>query len=330
MRAAVATRYGPPEVVHVTDVAMPTPAADELLVEVWATTVNRTDCGYRAARPWFIRFWSGLSTPRAPVLGTEFAGVVAEVGADVTAFAPGDRVFGYCEGSFGAHAEYLTVRAGGPVATVPGGMSMPEIAPATEGWHYAMGGIGRAGVERGHDVLVNGATGGIGSAAVQILAALGANVTAVCEGEHAELVGRLGAQRVVDRDLHDFTGDEHVYDLVFDAVGKSTFARCRRLLRPRGVYLTTELGPWSQNPLLLLVTALGRRRRVMIAAPCSGAELAERAGEMIEAGEYRPVIDRTYPLEQIVEAYRYVESGRKVGNVVIEVRGDGPVTGTGS
>lgn len=319
MKAAVANQYGPPEVVRITEVPAPAPADGELLVKVCATTVNRTDCGYRAARPFFIRAVSGLRRPRQPVLGTEFAGVVEAIGDGVPSFAVGDRVFGYCEGTFGAHAELMTISADSAVATVPDGTSMAMAAAATEGWHYAMANIRAAGAGAAQDVLVYGATGAIGSAAVQILASIGAKVTAVCDAEHVALVADLGAHHVIDRSSEDFTADGSAYDVVFDAVGKTTFRRCRRTLRAGGTFLTTDLGPWAQNPFLALVTRVLGSRRVLMGLPKDQHQVAAEARAMIEAGEFRPVVDRSYPLEQIVEAYRYVETGQKVGNVVIVV-----------
>lgn len=323
MKAAMVDEYGPPEVVRVAERSAPTPGPGDLLVLVVATTVNRTDCGYRAARPFFIRFWSGLRRPRFPVWGTEFAGRVEEVGDRVATFDVGDRVFGYCEGTFGAHAELMTVPADAAVAAIPDGMSFESVAPATEGWHYALANLEAAGVGPGVDVLIHGATGAIGSAAVQIAHALGATVTAVCPGESVELVRGLGADRVIDRDTEDFTFRSESYDVVFDAVGKTTFGRCRRVVRPGGVFLTTDLGPWAQNPVLALVTRLFGDKRVVLGLPVDQGNIAERAKVMIEAGTYRPVIDRSYPLDRIVDAYRYVESGQKTGNVVVTVAGFG-------
>jgi NADPH:quinone reductase-like Zn-dependent oxidoreductase len=318
MRAAVRTRYGPPEVVRISDVPAPVVGPKELRVAVHATTVNRTDCGTLAANPFFIRAFRGLVHPRAKILGNEFAGVVEAVGPGVTSFSEGDRVFGYSP-RFGAHAELVCVPEHGMVAAIPGGMSFQDVAPGTEGAHYALSIIWKAGIRSGQVVLVYGATGAIGSAAVQLLADIGARVVAVCGTAGIDLVRGLGAERVIDRETVDYTQDEQRYDAVFDAVGKSSLGRVRRLLKPSGLFLTTDLGPWSQNLVLPLATRLSRGRRVMIPLPIETQEIVEYLRERIADGRFRPVVDRSFPLERIVEAYRYVESGNKVGNVVITV-----------
>ena len=321
MRAALRTRYGPPEVVRVVEVDKPAVTDRDVLVRVRATTVNRTDCGLRAAKPWIYRLFLGLRRPRRTVLGTEFAGEVEAVGDGVTAFKVGDRVFGFSGTTFGAHAEYLVLpEVGSMMAAIPEGLTFEEAAPGSEGSHYALSSIRAAKVRRGQDVLVYGATGAIGSAAVQLLKQVGATVTAVCATDQLDLVKGLGADRVVDYTAEDFTRDGHRYDVVMDAVGKSSFGRCKRLLKPRGLYLSSDLGPLSQNPLLALVTPLGRGRRVRFPIPRSDPGVIAHLKELIESGAFRPVVDRRYPLEEIVEAYRYVETGRKVGNVVISVR----------
>jgi NADPH:quinone reductase-like Zn-dependent oxidoreductase len=319
MRAAVHTRYGPPDVVHVLDVAKPTAKDNEVLVKIHATTVNRTDCGFRAAKPFIARFFTGLTRPRATVLGNEFAGVVEAVGAGVTSFRIGDRVFGYNEGPFGAHAEYMVIPEGGSVTTMPANLTFEEAAPGTEGSHYALAFIRKAKVRGGQDVLVYGATGAIGSAAVQLLKSLGAHVTAVCDTDNVELVKGLGADRVIDYRAGDFTRDDRTYDVVLDAVGKSSFGRCKRLLKPGGTYLSSDLGPRSENPILALITPLLGGRKVMFPIPKHDQEMIRHFKGLMESGEFRPVIDRRYPLDQIVEAYRYVETGQKIGNVVIDV-----------
>ena len=319
MKAAVSTSYGPPQVVRLQEVDKPTAGDDELLIKVRATTVNRTDCGYRGGTPLLIRLFSGLRRPKATMLGTEFAGEVEAVGAEVTSHRPGDRVCGYCEGTFGAHAEYMTIRANRLIARIPGDSSFEEAAPSTEGSHYALGMLRRAGIQEGDEVLIYGATGAIGSAAVQIAKSLGAHVTAVCGTAHVALVEGLGADRVVDYQTTDFTTDEQKYNLGLDAVGKSSVRRCRRLLEPSGIYTSSDVGLFWHGPMLALITPLFRGRKLIFVVPRDDPEAIRYLVGLIESGEFKPVIDRRYPLDQIVEAYQYVETGQKVGNVVITV-----------
>jgi NADPH:quinone reductase-like Zn-dependent oxidoreductase len=319
MRAAVRTSYGPPDVVRIAEVDKPAPKDNEVLVKVHATTVNRTDSGFRAGRPFFVRALTGLPRPRVRILGTEFAGTVEAVGAGVTSFGVGDRVFGFKGLPFGAHAEYLAIPQDGFLATLPAHLTFEEAAPSTEGSHYALALIRKAKVRSGQDVLVNGATGAIGSAAVQLLKQLGANVTAVCGTEHLELVKGLGADRVIDYTAQDFTRDTQRYDVVLDAVGKSSFLRSRRLLKPRGVYLSSEFGPLAQNLVLALLAPLLGGRKVLLNIARDDPQMARDFRELLESGAFRPLVDRRYRLDEIVDAYRYVETGRKIGNVVISV-----------
>jgi NADPH:quinone reductase-like Zn-dependent oxidoreductase len=319
MKAAVNTRYGPPDVVRVEDVPTPKAKDNEVLIKVRATTVNRTDCGFRGAKPFFIRVFTGLLRPRVTILGNEFAGDVEAMGPAVTSFAVGDRVFGYDDSRWGAHAQYLTIREDASLAQIPANLTYSQAAPATEGSHYALASIRKAKARPGQSVLVNGATGAIGSAAVQLLAGDGVHVTAVCDTPHLELVRRLGAERVIDRTAEDFTQDEQRYDVVFDAVGKSSFGRCRRLLKPRGVYMSTDLGPRGQNPFLALVTPLLPGKSVLFGFPRHNQAMMNYFKDLMQSGLFQPIVDRSYPLTEIVEAYRYVETGQKIGNVVITV-----------
>ena len=305
---------------RIEDVPIPVPGDDDLLVKVHAPTVNRTDCGYRGGKPFIIRFFSGLRRPKVAILGTEFAGEVIGIGSAVTAFKVGDRVCGWCESTFGAHAEYMTVRAERLIVKIPQGRTFEEAAPSTEGSHYAFSSFRGAKSQRGQDVLIYGATGSIGSAAVQIAKNLGLNVTAVCGTDQMELVKSLGADRVIDYQTDDFTKDHQKYDLVLDAVGKSSFRRCRRLLKPKGIYSSTD-GWW--NPVLALITPLFRGRKVLFAISHHHPEGIKYLKGFIASGEYKPLIDRRYPLDQIVEAYRRAESGQKVGNIILTVGSHG-------
>lgn len=297
---------------------MPTVEESEVLVKVCAGTVNRTDCAYRAARPWFIRALTGLRRPKRTVLGTEFAGIVRAIGQAVTTFGVGDRVFGYQERG-GAHAEYVAVPAEGMIAEIPANVSMRVAAAGTEGAHYAWSFLRRADVTEAHHVLVYGASGAIGSAAVQLLKSEGVTVTAVCDTPHVDLLHDLGADRVIDYTTEDFTRDVHTYDAVFDAVGRSTFGRCKRILKPDGLYLSADLGPFAQNLYLPLITRFSRGPRVRFPFPIENQKLVRHLAGLMESGEFRPVLDRTYGLEQIVEAHRYVETGQKTGNVILDI-----------
>ncbi len=302
MKAIVSAKYGSPDVLRLTEVAKPIPKDDEVLIRIRATTVNRTDCGFLRGKPYFVRFVSGVFGPKRTVLGCEFAGEIEAVGKDVKSFMDGDHVFGYSGVSFGAHAEYISMPEQGMLTTMPANLNYEEAAPCTEGAHYALNNIRRANVRSGQRVLVYGATGAIGTAAVQLVKYFGAEVTAVCSTGNIELVRSLGADRVIDYMTEDFTKSGAEYDFVLDAVGKSSFGACERLLKPGGIYCSTELGFMYQNPFLALWTSKLGTKKVIFPIPKDRKEDAIFFKELIEAGKFRPVIDRRYPVEQIVEA----------------------------
>jgi len=315
MRAVVHDRYGPPDVLRIEDVQRPVPAEDELLVRVHATTVTQTDCHMRAARPFVWRFMLGLRRPRRRTLGLEFAGVVEDVGSAVTQFAVGERVFGLCSS---AHAEYVCVRESRLVAAIPAGMSFEEAAAVCDGMSQALGALRKGRVGPGTRLVVYGASGSLGTGAVQLAHYLGAHVTAVCNTPNVQLVRSLGADEVIDYAQEDFTESGRVYDVVLDAVGKFSFARSRGSLAPGGLYVATDR-PYN-FPLALLTKWVGTRK-VVFSAEGYKRESVLLLKELLEAGRYRAVVDRTYPLEQVVEATRYVESWQKAGNVVLALQG---------
>ena len=319
MKAIIYTNYGPPEVARLTDTEKPIPKENEVLVKVHFATVNRTDCGFRSADYFIVRFFAGLFRPNKQILGNEFAGQIETVGKNVKSFSVGDKVFGYNDSTFGAHAEYLTMPAAGAISTIPANLSFEEAAPLLEGSHYALCDIRAAKIKVGQQVLINGATGAIGSAAVQIVKHLGAEVTAVCAGKNVELVKSLGADVVIDYTKEDFTQLSKSFDVVFDAVGKSSFGKCKPLLKKGGIYMSTELGYMSQNPILALITPLFKGKKVLFPIPTINKEDVEYLKNLALNRKFKPVIDKTYPLEKIVEAYTYVETGQKIGNVVISV-----------
>lgn len=319
MKAARHTQYGPPEVVQIVELDQPTPNVTQLLVKVHASTVNRTDCGFRSANYFISRFWSGLFRPKYQVLGNEFAGEVVGIGSDVSTFNIGDRVFGYNDEQFGAHAEMLVIDEAGAVAHIPESFSYKDAAPLLEGSHYALCDIRAAQVTSGHSVMVYGATGAIGSAAVQILKHLGAHVTAVCNTKNVELVKSIGADVVIDYMSEDYTKTKERFDFIFDAVGKSSFGLCKPLLKPKGIYISTELGKRGANIFYALITPLFKGKKVLFPLPTINKEDVLFIRDLANRGIFKSVIDREYSLDNIVEAYNYVETGQKTGNVVINI-----------
>jgi NADPH:quinone reductase-like Zn-dependent oxidoreductase len=321
MRAVVHERYGKPGVLRLADVERPVPKEDEMLVRIHATSVTRTDCGLRSAKPFMSRFITGLRRPKRRILGMEFAGEVEAVGAAVREFQVGDRVFGVK--GFGANAEFVCVRESAPVAHMPAGMTFEEAAAVCDGVCMALPCLRKreADIRKGRSVLVYGASGSVGTAAVQLLKHFGADVTAVCNTKNVELVRSLGADEVIDYEQSDFTKNGKTYDVILDAVGKHSFRRCRHSLRPGGLYVTTDLGFMWHAPLLAVLTLWIGDKRSTIGVARYRKEDVLLVKTLIEAGEYRAVIDRCYPLEDVVEATRYVETGQKTGNVVLVVDG---------
>ena len=316
MKAVVCDRYGPPEVLRLADVQRPVPGPDEVLIRIRATTVNRSDCHYREGTPPFARLFTGLIRPRHRILGSELAGDVEAVGPAVTEFAPGDAVFGVKAWTFGAHAEFVCMRESAALAPKPAGVSYEEAAAVCDGVILALMGLRPADVRQGRSILIYGGSGSIGTAAVQLASYFGADVTAVCGTENLELVKSLGAGQVIDYTRDDFTTNGQAYDVIFDAVGKHSFRRCRGSLKPGGIYLPTD---HLQNLALALWTRMGDKKVVFPIPPRYTKSDVLFLKGLIESGNYRAVIDRSYPLEDVVEATRYVETEQKTGNVVLIV-----------
>jgi NADPH:quinone reductase-like Zn-dependent oxidoreductase len=320
MKAVVYDRYGPPDVLRIQDVPEPIPARDEVLVRIRATGVTRSDAHLRAGEPFVSRFASGLRRPKRPILGHELAGEVESVGADVTEFAVGDRIFGalpYLALATGAHAEYMCVPERFPITHMPAGMSFEQAGGVGDGALLTLNSLGPAEPLEGKHILVYGASGSIGTAGVQLAKHFGAHVTAVCNTPNVELVRSLGADAMIDYLQQDFTKSGETYDVIFDAVGKQSFRRCKRSLKPGGIYLPTD-GLWN-IALWLLHKRVGDKKVIFELPPRMRKEDMVLLKGLIEAGEYRPVIDRAYPLDDAVEAHRYVDTHQKVGNVVLTV-----------
>jgi NADPH:quinone reductase-like Zn-dependent oxidoreductase len=323
MKAIVYTNYGPPDVLQLKEVEKPSPKDNEILIRVKAATVNRTDCANLRAKPFIMRFSLGLLKPNNQIMGTEFAGDIEAVGKAVTSFKVGDKVFGFDDGGLGSYAEYMVIQEDKGMTTIPENITYEQATACVEGAHYAYNFINKVDLKSEDKVLVNGASGGIGSATVQLLKYHGANVTGVCNTKNIELVKSLGANRVIDYTKEDFTKDNEKYDYIFDSVGKSSFGKCKVLLKPGGVYISSELGWMIQNLLFALITAIfgslpGQQgKKVKFPYPPNIKRSVLFIRYLIEKGKFKAVIDRKYPLEEIAKAFEYVETGQKTGNVVI-------------
>lgn len=317
MKAIVYTTYGPPDVLEVKEVAKPAPRGNEVLIKVHATTVTAADGLMRRGEPLWGRIILGLRRPRKKLLGIELAGEIESVGKDVKRFRKGDQVYGFTGFRLGAYAEYTCMPEEGSLVTKPANMTYEEAAATVDGASTALFFLrDKASIQSGQKVLIIGASGSIGSAAVQLARQFGAEVTGVCSSTNVDLVTSLGADKVIDYTEEDFTNNGETYDIIFDTVGKSSFSRCKGSLKANGCYLPTV---GLINHILMLWTSITGGKKVI-----TGMSIEKRAAliflrELIEAGKLKSVIDRRYPLEQIAAAHRYVDKGHKKGNVVITV-----------
>jgi NADPH:quinone reductase-like Zn-dependent oxidoreductase len=325
MKAIVCTKYGPPEVLQLKEVGKPTPKDNEVLVKIHATSVHIGDCRLRSftVPPLFrlpFRLSVGFKGPRKKILGSELAGEVEAVGKDVKRFEEGDQVFGNAGAVLGTYAEYLCLPEKAILAKKPTNMSYEEAAAGPVSTLSALYYLRKGGIRSGQKVLINGASGALGTAAVQLAKHFGAEVTGVCSTTNLELVKSIGADKVIDYTKEDFTKNRQIYDIIFDAAGKRSFSQCKGSLKRGGVYLLSV--PTLAFLLQTLWTSMIGSKKAILGAPKSSIEDLIFLKELIGAGKIRPVIDRCYPLEQIAEAHRYVEKGHKKGNVVITVEHD--------
>lgn len=317
MKAAYRSKYGAPEVLQISEVEKPVPDDNQILVRVFATTVNRTDCAILRGTPFLFRLIIGLLKPKTQITGTDFAGKIESVGKNVISFKEGERVWGFDDLGLQSHAQYMVISETKALSLIPDNVSYEQAAASAEGAHYAYNFINKVIINPGDRVLVNGATGAIGSAAVQLLKYFGAYVTAVCATENVDLAKKLGADLVIDFYNEDFTKSGHKFDFIFDAVGKSSFAKCKPLLKKDGVYISSELGSFCQNIFLALITPLLGGKKVIFPVPADSKRSQLILSKLLLQGSFRPLLDRHYSLDQIVEAYQYVETGKKLGNVIV-------------
>lgn len=326
MKAVVYDTYGPPDVLRLENVERPVPKEDEVLVKVHAATVNRFDVHTREANAksglavsLLSRAVSGLRRPRRRILGSEFAGEVVTAGSAVTEFGVGDRVFGNTGMRFGTHAEFVCVPESGKIAPMPAGATFEEAAPVTDGALNSLWCLRLADIHQGERILIYGASGSLGTAAVQLAKYFGADVTAVCRTKNVELVRSIGADHVIDFTKEDFTKNGETYDVIFDAVGKHSFKRSKGSLKPGGRYLACD---GLMNLILAIWTPrFGDKKVIFQLPPRWTKQDVLFMKDLIEAGRYRAVVDRCYAMEDVVEAARYVETERKIGNVVLTING---------
>ena len=322
MKALFYDRYGSPDNIRIIDIDRPVPADKEVLVKIHAATVNRTDCAYLRAHPFFMRLLTGFLKPKKNIPGTDFSGTVEDTGKDAAFFKKGDRVFGFSDTGLSSHAEYIVISDNTAAGIIPENISFEEAAGGCEGAHYAVNFINKIDLKRGDRVLVNGATGAIGSAAVQLLKYYGAEITAVCPADHFEKVRSFGASKVIDYNKDDFTETGGRYSFIFDTVGKSSFFKCRNLLEDDGVYISSEPGYMYQNIYLAVFTPLFKKRVVKFPYPDNIQATIDLMKSLLEKGLFKPLIDREYPMEKAAEAFRYVETGQKIGNVILKISGE--------
>jgi NADPH:quinone reductase-like Zn-dependent oxidoreductase len=318
MKAAIRRRYGSINQINIENIERPIPKDNEVLIKVFATTVNRTDCANLTAKPFIMRFVLGMLNPRKIIMGTDFAGEVVAAGKNIRSFNINDKVFGFNDIGLESQAEYL-ITTEENLFSIPEKIDYKQAAASLEGAHYAYTFVHKVDIEAKHKILINGATGAIGSALLQFVKQYDVQITATCNTKNIKLIQSLGADKIYDYTKEDFTKSKEKYDFIFDAVGKSTFGKCKSLLKDKGVYISSELGPYCQNIFYALSTSKSSTKKVIFPIPFSKQETIPYIINLLKTEKFKPVIDREYSLEDIAKAYEYVLTGNKTGNVVINV-----------
>lgn len=317
MKAAFRNNYCYPDEISIKSLEIPLINSDEILIRVCSTTVNRTDCANLTAKPFIMRFVLGLFKPKHRILGTDFAGEIVSIGSSIKSYAVGDRVFGFHDTGIQSQAEYLKCTVN-HIFKIPKGINFQQAAASLEGAHYAYTFLHKVKLSPNQSVLIHGASGGIGSALIQFLSKYDLKISATCSSKNIELIKSLGADVVYDYTKEDFTNSDFKYDFIFDTVGKSTYGNCKSVLKDNGVYISSELGPYSQNLFLSMISSM-LKKKVIFPIPYSKHLTVPFIIKSLKDGSFKPLIDRNYPLEQISNAYEFVMSGQKTGNVTISI-----------
>jgi len=319
MKSSFRSTYGSPRVLTTKEVEIPEINADEVLIRVMASTVNRTDCAILTGEPFVMRFFTGLFKPKYFATGTDFAGIIENVGNSVVDYKIGDRVFGFHDEGIGSHTEYLSYSTKKPFGLIPENTSFETAAASLEGAHYAINFMNKVQLKKGDHLLIYGASGAIGSALVQLALTKEISISVVTNSETFEYFKSLGLKRVINYQTQDFTKIDDSFDYIFDAVGKSTYFVCRHLLKPKGVYISSELGPWLQNPLLSLLSIFKSGKKVKFPIPTDIPKSIATIQDLLSKQKFIPLIDRMYRLEYISEAFEYTLRGKKNGNVILKM-----------
>lgn len=317
MKASIRRRYGSPNQIKIEKIDKPILKDNDVLIKVHATTVNRTDCANLTAKPFIMRFVLGLFKPRKIILGTDFAGQIVSLGKKVKSFKVNDKVFGFNDTGSESQSEYITTTVE-DLFIIPKKINYKEAAASLEGANYAYTFIHKVNIQPNQNILINGATGGIGSALLQLVRQYDVKITATCNTKNINLIQSLGADKIYDYTKEDFTNSKEKYDFIFDAVGKSTFGKCKSLLNEKGIYISSELGPYFQNIFYPILTS-GLSKKVIFPLPYSKQKTIPYISNLLEKGKFKPVIDREYSIEEIFKAYEYVIKGEKTGNVIINI-----------
>lgn len=316
MKAAVRRNYGDQKSIQIESQINPNPKEDEVLVRVKASTVNRTDCANLTGKPFIMKLMLGYSKPKKIIMGTDFAGEITQIGSKVKKFKTGDKVFGFYDMGLESQAEFARVKED-LVYLIPADISFEKAVASLEGAHYAYSFIHYVNIDPGQSIMINGASGAIGSALLQFARLFDVKITATCNTKNIDLIKSLGADVVIDYTQEDFTKLDDSFDFVFDTVGKSTFGECKSILKDTGTYISSELGPNSQNIFFALSTKFSKKQKVVFPIPFSLKKTIPYIIEQLEKDHFNPVIDKEYTLEEISDAYKYVLSGQKTGNVII-------------